>query len=70
MTAHWGMPDPAAVDGSDAEIARAFADAYGRLNNRITIFVNLPFASLDRLSLQSRLEPRSAVRRDDAARET
>ena len=56
MTAHWGVPDPAAViDGSEAEIAAAFADAYGRLQNRITVFVNLPFAGLDRLSLQRRL---------------
>jgi arsenate reductase (thioredoxin) len=56
MTAHWGVPDPAAVTGTDAEIAAAFADAYGRLSNRITIFVNLPFESLDRLSLQNRLD--------------
>lgn len=57
MTAHWGVPDPAAViDGSEAEIAAAFADAYGRLQNRITIFVSLPFESLDRLSLQKRLD--------------
>ncbi len=56
MTAHWGVPDPAAVvDGSQAEIATAFADAYGRLQNRITIFTSLPFESLDRLSLQKRL---------------
>jgi arsenate reductase (thioredoxin) len=57
MTAHWGVPDPAAVvDGSEAEIAAAFADAYGRLQNRISIFVNLPVHSLDRLSLQKRLD--------------
>lgn len=57
MTAHWGVPDPAAVvDGSEAEIAAAFADAYGRLWNRINIFVNLPIAGLDRLSLQKRLD--------------
>jgi arsenate reductase (thioredoxin) len=55
MTAHWGVPDPAAVEGSEVEIAQAFADAYGRLSNRISIFVNLPFAGLDRLSLQNRL---------------
>lgn len=57
MTAHWGVPDPAAViDGSPAEIAAAFSDSYGRLQNRITVFVNLPFQGLDRLSLQKRLE--------------
>jgi len=56
VTAHWGMPDPAAIDaGSEAEVAAAFADAYGRLQNRITAFVNLPFSGLDRLSLQQRL---------------
>jgi protein-tyrosine-phosphatase len=56
MTAHWGVPDPAAATGSQVDIARAFANAYGALQNRIAIFVNLPFAGLDRLSLQSRLD--------------
>jgi len=56
MTAHWGLPDPAAVTGSEAEIAAAFADAYRMLNNRITIFVNLPMASLDKLTLQKKLD--------------
>jgi arsenate reductase (thioredoxin) len=56
MTAHWGVPDPAAATGSQVEIARAFANAYGALQNRIAIFVNLPFSGLDRLSLQSRLD--------------
>ena len=56
MTAHWGVPDPAAVEGSHVDVARAFADAYGRLNNRISIFVALPFQGLDRLSLQKRLD--------------
>ena len=56
MTAHWGLPDPAATTGFPAEVALAFADAYRMLNNRITIFLNLPMAKLDRLSLQKRLE--------------
>jgi protein-tyrosine-phosphatase len=56
MTAHWGLPDPAAVEGSDAEKAIAFADAFRMLNQRISIFVNLPMASLDRLALQRRLD--------------
>jgi arsenate reductase len=56
MSAHWGVPDPAAVDGTEAERRLAFADAYGRLHNRIAIFVSLPMASLDRLSLQRRLD--------------
>ena len=55
MSAHWGLPDPAAVEGSQAEIALAFADTYRMLNNRINIFVNLPIRSLDSLSLQKRL---------------
>lgn len=55
MTAHWGMPDPAAAEGSDAEIALAFADTYRMLSNRINLFMNLPMASLDRLALQKRL---------------
>ncbi|MCX7356851.1 MAG: arsenate reductase ArsC [Alphaproteobacteria bacterium] len=56
MTAHWGVPDPASVEGSAVDVARAFAETYGRLSNRIEVFVNLPFASLDRLSLQKRLD--------------
>lgn len=55
MTAHWGIPDPAAVRGNDAEIAAAFADAYRMLNNRIGIFVSLPIHSLDALALQREL---------------
>jgi protein-tyrosine-phosphatase len=56
MTAHWGVPDPAAVSGSEAEIGIAFANTYRSLNNRIGIFVNLPIKGLDRLSLQRRLD--------------
>ena len=56
MTAHWGVPDPATVEGSQAEIAAAFWDTYRMLERRIDIFVNLPLASLDRLALQRRLD--------------
>jgi arsenate reductase (thioredoxin) len=56
MTAHWGIPDPAAAVGSEAEIRLAFADAFRMLNNRISVFVSLPIRSLDRLSLQNRLD--------------
>ena len=56
MSAHWGIPDPAAVAGTDAEIALAFSDAHRMLNNRISIFVSLPIAKLDSLSLQKRLD--------------
>ncbi len=55
MTAHWGVPDPAAAAGNEAEVRLAFADALRMLTNRINIFVSLPLRSLDELSLQSRL---------------
>jgi arsenate reductase (thioredoxin) len=55
MTAHWGMPDPAAVEGSEAEKALAFAEAYRMLNNRIAAFANLKLSGLNRLSLQAKL---------------
>ncbi|HXQ13123.1 MAG TPA: arsenate reductase ArsC [Caulobacteraceae bacterium] len=56
MTAHWGVPDPAAVEGTPAEIGAAFADTYRMLNSRISLFMNLPLAALDKLSLQRRLD--------------
>jgi protein-tyrosine-phosphatase len=56
MTAHWGVPDPAAVEGTDAEIALAFKDAYRMLNQRIGIFTSLPLRSLDNLTLKNKLE--------------
>ena len=56
MTAHWGVPDPAAVEGTEAEKHLAFADAYRMLSNRISIFISLPMHSLDRLALQRRLD--------------
>jgi arsenate reductase len=55
MTAHWGVPDPARVEGTDAVKAAAFAETYRMLNARITAFINLPLPSLDRMSLQHRL---------------
>lgn len=64
MSAHWGVPDPAAAEGSEAVIAQAFADAYRMLQNRISVFVNLPMSSIDRLSLQKRLDDIGAMRRD------
>ena len=56
MSAHWGVTDPVAVEGTEAERRHAFADAYRMLNSRISIFVNLPVTSLDKLTLQKRLE--------------
>ena len=52
ITAHWGIPDPAAVEGSDAERMAAFRDAYRRLDARIKLFVSLPMEKIDRLMLQ------------------
>ena len=56
MTAHWGIPDPAAATGNEAEIRLAFADAFRMLNNRISIFVSLPIRSLGTLALQRQLD--------------
>jgi arsenate reductase len=56
MTAHWGVEDPAAVEGTDTEKWLAFRKAFRELENRIRIFVNLKISSLDRLSLQNRLQ--------------
>ncbi len=51
VTAHWGVPDPAAVEGSEAERIAAFRDAYHRLEARIKLFIALPIEKLDRLAL-------------------
>jgi len=56
ITGHWGLPDPVKAKGTDAEKALVFAKTYGALRRRIAAFVELPFASLDRLSLQSRVD--------------
>ena len=55
MTAHWGIPDPAAVEGSEIEKRAAFRQAYAALESRIRLFLSLPIASLDKMTLQSRL---------------
>jgi len=55
VTAHWGIPDPAAVKGSSAEQHAAFHDALRMLRNRINLFLALPLDSIDRMSLQNRL---------------
>lgn len=56
MTAHWGVPDPSAATGTEAERRFAFAEAMRMLTQRISIFCSLPIASLDRLALQRRLD--------------
>ena len=56
ITAHWGVEDPAAVEGDDETKRRAFFKAYSMLQNRIQLFLNLPLTKLDRLALQKRLD--------------
>ena len=68
MTAHWGVPDPAAVEGSKEQMRRAFSDTGHVLLNRIRLFVSLPLAKLDRLSLAKKLsEIGKTATQDDAA---
>jgi len=56
MSAHWGVPDPAAATGSDAEIGAAFLDAYRMLERRIAAFVALPLNSIDSLALKKSIK--------------
>jgi arsenate reductase len=56
MTAHWGLADPSRAEGNEAERRFAFADTHRMLNQRISIFISLPLASLDRLTLKHRLD--------------
>lgn len=56
ISAHWGVPDPAVATGTEAEIRFAFANTHRMLHNRISIFTNLPLSSLDKLTLQRRLD--------------
>lgn len=56
VTAHWGIDDPAAVEGTDIDKERAFAAAFKAMRNRISAFIALPVASLDRLTLKNRLK--------------
>ncbi|POF30530.1 arsenate reductase ArsC [Roseibium marinum] len=66
MSAHWGLPDPAAVEGTEAEKQVAFNEAFRMLNNRISIMMSLPMASLDKLSLQKRLNDIGKTTREPA----
>ena len=56
MTAHWGLPDPAAVSGDDIAVTRAFRAAYTALERRIEMFAALPFKKLDRLALKKHMD--------------
>jgi arsenate reductase (thioredoxin) len=67
MTAHWGVPDPAAVEGTDTEKWVAFRETFRLLDNRVKIFTSLPLGSLDRIKLQERLDAIGKTRPPDAA---
>ncbi len=56
MTAHWGVPDPAAVDGSPDQIARAFRETFVTLDRRIALFLSLPLSSLDQLAIKKEID--------------
>jgi arsenate reductase len=56
MTAHWGVPDPAAVKGTPEEIERAFHDAFVALERRITLFLSLPLATLENITVQEEIQ--------------
>jgi protein-tyrosine-phosphatase len=66
MTAHWGVPDPAAVAGTETEKWVAFREAFRLLDNRIKIFTSLPLTSLDRIKLQERLDAIGKARSTEA----
>jgi arsenate reductase len=56
MTAHWGIPDPAAVTGTPEQVERAFRDAFMMLERRISLMLRLPLASLDKLAIQKEID--------------
>ena len=68
MTAHWGMPDPAAVKGTEEQVRKAFREAFFLLDRRISLFLSLPMATMDRLALKKELDAigqhHDALRRD------
>ncbi len=56
MTAHWGIPDPAAVKGTTAQVEKAFREAFFLLDRRISLFLSLPLSTLDRFSLKKEID--------------
>ena len=56
MTAHWGVPDPAAVQGTSEQVEKAFREAFFLLDRRISLFLSLPISTLDRLSLKKEID--------------
>ena len=69
MSAHWGLPDPAKAQGTDAEKAFAFDDCFRMLHQRISIFVSLPLENLSKLSLQRQLDDIGKARREAPSRQ-
>jgi protein-tyrosine-phosphatase len=66
ITAHWGVPDPASAEGTEAQKMAAFRDAYNRLDARIKLFLALPFDKLDRLALKRETDRIGRIRPDTA----
>jgi arsenate reductase len=66
VTAHWGIPDPAAVEGREAERMLAFTDAYRMLERRIKLFLSLPLVSLDRMAITRKVQEIGRLRNDIA----
>ena len=66
MTAHWGVDDPAVIEGNPLQRKRAFVIAFRQLRNRISVFVNLPIGSLDRMALSHRLKEICQMRDEPA----
>ncbi len=66
VSAHWGFPDPAAFEGTDAETAAVFAEVYGQIERLLSNFVSLPIEALDGLSLKQRLEELAATESQNA----
>ena len=56
MTAHWGVPDPAAVRGTAEELKRAYRDAFMTLERRISLFLCLPLATIDKLAIKKEID--------------
>ncbi|NTF11088.1 arsenate reductase ArsC, partial [Agrobacterium rubi] len=69
MTAHWGVEDPAAVEGSDVEVPRTFARAARLLKNRIAAFLSLPLTSIDRMALEQKLRQIGRIEGSTSAQE-
>jgi arsenate reductase len=67
VSAHWGIPDPAAATGTEADIEAAFVKALNQLRNRIGLFVSLPLATIDGMTIQKRLREiqANALKSDD-----